>query len=132
MSKALELGAAVFATEWGTCDASGDGTVNLAEAERGNRNEGPVRGGRGGRRVFWWLSNGLFLLIFGPAGFLILVAVAPEGDQLLFGSFGWDWRLEALDGKLAEHHQKLIGKEALFLPFSPPALGIGNHSVGNQ
>ncbi|CAJ1393160.1 unnamed protein product [Effrenium voratum] len=47
VSKALELGAAVFATEWGTCDASGDGTVNLAEAERGNRNEGPVRGGRG-------------------------------------------------------------------------------------
>ncbi|CAJ1368235.1 unnamed protein product [Effrenium voratum] len=33
VSKALELGAAVFATEWGTCDASGDGTVNLAEAQ---------------------------------------------------------------------------------------------------
>ena len=28
---------AIFATEWGTCDASGDGTLNLAEA--GDQNE---------------------------------------------------------------------------------------------
>ena len=34
VTKALELGAAVFATEWGTCDASGDGTLNLEEAEQ--------------------------------------------------------------------------------------------------
>ena len=31
MSAALANGVAIFATEWGTCDASGDGTLDLAE-----------------------------------------------------------------------------------------------------
>ena len=31
VTKALDS-VAIFATEWGTCDASGDGTLNLEEA----------------------------------------------------------------------------------------------------
>jgi len=33
VSAALNRGVAVFATEWGTCEASGDGALNLGEAE---------------------------------------------------------------------------------------------------
>lgn len=33
---------AIFATEWGTCDASGDGTLNLDEAAVRTCNEMPV------------------------------------------------------------------------------------------
>ena len=33
MSAALANGVAIFATEWGTCDASGDSTLDLGETQ---------------------------------------------------------------------------------------------------
>lgn len=34
VQKALDLGVAIFATEWGTCDATGDGSLDLGETQK--------------------------------------------------------------------------------------------------